>query len=97
MKSLNNNKKSRACVIVPDAVLNDTSMIDLRKHIVETGKSIGIISLLCKVFMPYTEAKTNILIFRNSPEPKTDSVFFYKVKNDGYTLTTRGRPKKYNK
>ena len=65
----------------------------LRRHIVETKKLIGIISLPCKVFMPYTEAKTSILIFRNNLSRDIDSVFFYKVKNDGYTLTTRRRPK----
>ncbi len=92
LKSLENNPNSRACVIVPDAVLNDTSMKDLREHIVRTGKLIGIISLPCGVFMPYTEAKTSILILRKNP-PKTQSVFFYKVRNDGFTLTTRRRPK----
>ena len=93
LKSLKDTSRSRACVIVPDAVLNDTSMVDLRRHIVETKKLIGIISLPCKVFMPYTEAKTSILIFRNNLSRDIDSVFFYKVKNDGYTLTTRRRPK----
>lgn len=38
LKSLKDTSQSRACVIVPDAVLNDTSMVDLRRHIVETKK-----------------------------------------------------------
>lgn len=83
--------KSRAAIIVPDAVLNDSSMSTLRELIVKNGQLRGIVSLPSKVFMPYTEAKTSILIFGSECAAKTEDVFIFKVKNDGYTLTTRRR------
>ena len=87
----NNNPYSRAAIIVPDAVLNDKSMKDLRKNIVSSGQLLGIVSLPSKVFLPYTEAKTSILIFGSKTNIPTENIFVYKVKNDGYTLTTRRR------
>ncbi len=84
--------KSRAAIIVPDAVLNDSSMSTLRELIVKNGQLRGIVSLPSKVFMPYTEAKTSILIFGSECAAKTENIFIFKVKNDGYTLTTRRRP-----
>ncbi|HEC2152247.1 TPA: N-6 DNA methylase [Staphylococcus delphini] len=87
-----NNPSSRAAVIVPDAVLNDSSMSPLREKIVKSGQLLGIVSLPSKVFMPYTEAKTSVLIFRSEAIVPNDDVFVFKVKNDGYTLTTRRRP-----
>ena len=87
----NNNPYSRAAIIVPDAVLNDKSMKDLRKTIVSSGQLLGIVSLPSKVFLPYTEAKTSILIFGSKTNIPTENIFVYKVKNDGYTLTTRRR------
>ena len=93
LKSLRkNNSKSRASIIVPDAVLNDRSMKDLREKIVKSGQLLGIVSLPSKVFEPYTEAKTSILVFGSEVNVPTEKVFFFKVKNDGFTLTKRRRP-----
>lgn len=82
---------SRAALIVPEVVLSDTSYMLLRKKIVESGQLIGIISLPSKVFLPYTEAKTSILLFGSENNIKNKDVFVFKVKNDGFTLTTRRR------
>ena len=93
LKSLKSNTpSSRAAVIVPDAVLHDSSMSLLREKIVKSGQLLGIVSLPSKVFMPYTEAKTSVLIFGSEATIPNDDVFVFKVKNDGYTLTTRRRP-----
>ncbi|AZQ42485.1 N-6 DNA methylase [Streptococcus periodonticum] len=93
LKSLKkSNSKSRASIIVPDAVLNDRSMKDLREKIVKSGQLLGLISLPSKVFEPYTEAKTSILVFGSEVNVPTEKVFFFKVKNDGFTLTKRRRP-----
>lgn len=93
LKSLKkSNSKSRASIIVPDAVLNDRSMKDLREKIVKSGQLLGVISLPSKVFEPYTEAKTSILVFGSEVNVPTEKVFFFKVKNDGFTLTKRRRP-----
>jgi restriction-modification protein len=93
LKSLKReNPHSRAAVIVPDSVLNDSSMIELRNKIVTSGQLLGIISLPSKVFEPYTEAKTSILIFGSEAAVAPDKIFIFKIKNDGYTLTKRRRP-----
>ena len=92
LKSLRKSKNSRASIIVPDAVLNDKSMKGLREKIVKSGQLLGIVSLPSKVFEPYTEAKTSILIFGSEVNAPTEKVFFFKVKNDGFTLTKRRRP-----
>lgn len=86
-----NSPKSRACVIVPEAVLNEKSLRELREAIVTSGQLLGIVSLPSKVFLPYTEAKTSILIFGSKSNVPTENIFVYKVENDGFTLTTRRR------
>lgn len=93
LKSLKKAKTtSRASIIVPDAVLNDSSMRKLREKIVSSGQLLGIVSLPSKVFEPYTEAKTSVLVFGSEANAPTENIFFFKVKNDGYTLTKRRRP-----
>lgn len=87
----NNNSNARAFIIVPEIVLNDKSLKDLREEIITTGQLLGIISLPSKVFLPYTEAKTSILIFGGKNIIKTSDIFVYKVENDGFTLTMRRR------
>lgn len=93
LKSLNSNINARAAVIVPEIVLNDVALKNLREYMIKNGNLKGVISLPSKVFMPYTEAKTSILILGGNNTPSNDRIFFYKVKNDGYTLTTRRRKK----
>lgn len=85
------NSNARACVIVPEIVLNDRVLKDIREKIVSSGQLMGIVSLPAKVFLPYTEAKTSILILGSENTVKTDDIFVYKVENDGFTLTTRRR------
>lgn len=83
---------ARAAIIVPEQVLGEPSLKALRKEIIENNLLEGIISLPPKVFLPYTESKTSILILKGKNSPKIDKIFFYKVRKDGYTLTTRRRP-----
>lgn len=84
--------KARAALIVPEAVLSDKSYKDLRKILVNSGQLLGIVSLPSKVFLPYTEAKTSILIFGSKNNVKNKKIFIFKVERDGYTLTTRRKP-----
>ena len=92
LKSMKSNSpKARACIIVPEAVLNEKGLKQLREKIVSSGQLLGIVSLPSKVFLPYTEAKTSILIFTAENNVPTDDIFVYKVENDGFTLTTRRR------
>ncbi len=88
VSSLINNIGSRAFIIVPEGVLNNAEMKDIRQYILDNNLLKGVISLPCGTFLPYTETKTSILCLNHNTNEK---VFFYKVRNDGFTLTTRRR------
>lgn len=83
---------ARAAIIVPEQVLGEPSIKELRKEMVKKNLLAGVISLPPKVFLPYTESKTSILILKGKNTPSSNKIFFYKVGKDGYTLTTRRRP-----
>ncbi len=83
---------ARASIIVPEGVLTTETYVLLREELVKGRWLDGIISLPPNVFLPYTEAKTSILMISGKAVTKNDDIYFYRVKNDGYTLTTRRRP-----
>ena len=76
----------RAAVIVPDGVLFGSSKAhqQLRKELVENNQLEGVVSLPSGVFKPYAGVSTAILFFTKGGE--TDSVWFYDLENDGFTL-----------
>ena len=78
----------RAAVIVPDGVLfgSSTAHKSLRKEIVENKKLQAVISMPSGVFKPYAGVSTAILVFTNSNSERTDKVWFYDMKTDGYSL-----------
>ncbi len=76
----------RAAVIVPDGVLFGTSNahVETRKIIVDQCKLEGIISMPSGVFKPYAGVSTAVLIFQKGGT--TDSVWFYDMEADGFSL-----------
>lgn len=78
----------RAAVIVPDGVLfgSSTAHKSLRKDLVENHKLQAVISMPSGVFKPYAGVSTAVLIFSKSNTDKTDKVWFYDMKTDGYSL-----------
>lgn len=74
----------RAAVIVPSGVIESDSAAHrlLRKKMVDENRLQGIIALPHWVFKPYASVATAILIFGKSG--RTDSVWFYRLENDGY-------------
>lgn len=78
----------RAAVIVPDGVLFGSSNAHkaLRKMIVEDHKLDGIVSMPSGVFKPYAGVSTAILLFTKTNSGGTDSVWFYDMKADGFSL-----------
>lgn len=80
----------RAGIIVPEGVIFQTgkAYIQLRKQLVNTAL-VGVISLPAGVFQPYSGVKTTILILDKELIQKTDSIFFAKVENDGFSLRTQ--------
>ena len=78
----------RAAVIVPDGVLFGSSKAhkELRRILVEEQKLDAVISLPGGVFKPYAGVSTAILIFTKTNSGGTDTVWFYDVDADGWSL-----------
>jgi type I restriction enzyme M protein len=78
----------RAAVIVPDGVLfgSSTAHKALRKMLVEDQKLDAVISLPGGVFKPYAGVSTAILLFTKTNSGGTDTVWFYDVAADGWSL-----------
>ena len=84
----------RAAVIVPDGVLFGSSNAhkELRRLLVEDQKLDAVISLPGGVFKPYAGVSTAILIFTRTNSGGTDSVWFYDVDADGWSLDDKRTP-----
>ena len=78
----------RCASIVPDGVLFGAGKAhtDIRKDIVENHRLEAIISMPSGVFKPYAGVSTAIIIFTKTGAGGTDNVWFYDMKNDGYSL-----------
>jgi type I restriction enzyme M protein len=78
----------RAAVIVPDGVLFGSSNAHktVRKILVEDQKLDGVVSLPSGVFKPYAGVSTSVLLFTKTNSGGTDSVWFYDVDADGWSL-----------
>ena len=83
----------RAGIIVPEGIIFQTGNAykTLRKKLVEDSL-VGVISLPAGVFQPYSGVKTSILILDKELHKKSDSIFFAKVENDGFSLGAQRRP-----
>lgn len=79
-------KGGRSATIVPDGVLFGSSKahLALRKMLVEENQLEAIISLPSGVFKPYAGVSTAIVVFTKGG--RTEDVFFYDVKADGFSL-----------
>lgn len=78
----------RCACIVPDGVLfgSSTAHKALRKELVENQRLEAVISMPSGVFKPYAGVSTGILIFTKTNHGGTDSVWFYDMKADGFSL-----------
>ncbi|TVQ26885.1 MAG: SAM-dependent DNA methyltransferase [Spirochaetaceae bacterium] len=84
----------RAAVIVPDGVLFGSSNAhkSLRKMLVEDQKLDAVISMPSGVFKPYAGVSTAILFFTKTSSGGTDSVWFYDMQSDGFSLDDKRSP-----
>jgi type I restriction enzyme M protein len=89
--------KGRAGIIIPEGIIfqNNIAYSQLRKTLVEKSL-IGVISLPAGVFQPYSAVKTNILILDKKLAKTKKTIFFSKVNNDGFSLSTQRNPIKEN-
>lgn len=84
----------RTACIVPDGVLFGSSNAHkaIRKEIIENNKLKAVISMPSGVFKPYAGVSTAILIFEKTGYGGTDNVWFYDMKNDGFSLDDKRSP-----
>jgi len=84
----------RAAVIVPEGVLFGSSKAhkELRRMLVEDQKLDAVISLPSGVFKPYAGVSTAILLFTKTNSGGTDTVWFYDVDADGWSLDDKRTP-----
>jgi type I restriction enzyme M protein len=84
----------RAAVIVPDGVLFGSSKAhkELRRLLVEEQKLDAVVSLPSGVFKPYAGVSTAILLFTKTNSGGTDTVWFYDVDADGWSLDDKRTP-----
>jgi type I restriction enzyme M protein len=75
-----------AAVVVPQGVLFGSSkaFVEARKIMVEKSELKAVITMPSGVFKPYAGVSTAILLFTKGSE--TNTVWFYDMQNDGYTL-----------
>jgi len=91
-------KGGTACVIVPQGVLfgSGKAFKDLRQLLVERCDLKAVVTMPSGVFKPYAGVSTAILLFTKAYGPKeavnkpaTESVWFYQMDADGYSLDDR--------
>ncbi|GAB2596365.1 type I restriction-modification system subunit M [Spirosoma areae] len=84
----------RAAVIVPDGVLFGSSKAhqQLRRELVEKHRLQAVISMPSGVFKPYAGVSTAVLVFTKTGSGGTDSVWFYDMRADGYSLDDKRTP-----
>lgn len=84
----------RSATIVPDGVLFGSTKAhkELRKKLVEEQKLDAVVKLPSGVFKPYAGVSTAILFFTKTKIGGTDQVWFYDVRNDGFSLDDKRAP-----
>lgn len=87
----------KAAVIIPEGVLfgGSKAQKQAREILLKNNQLEAVISLPAGAFKPYTGVKTAILVFtkveENSPRWHTERVWFFELKNDGYSLDDNRR------
>lgn len=81
----------RCASIVPDGVLFGTTKAHkaLRENLVDKQHLQAVISMPGGVFQPYAGVSTAILVFTKTNSGGTESVWFYDMKADGFSLDQR--------
>jgi len=82
----------RCAVIVPDGVLfgSSNAHVAVRTALVEENQLEAVVKLPSGVFKPYAGVATAVLMFRKGG--RTDHVWFYDVRADGFSLDDKRDP-----
>jgi len=84
----------RVATVMLEGLLFNENYEELRRDLVEKYRLEAIFSLPAGVFLPYSGAKTDILVFRrpDKGEKTTDKVLFFNINSDGYELKPTRKP-----
>ncbi len=88
----------RCAVIIPDGVLFGSSAAHkkIRRTLIEQQRLEAVISMPSGVFKPYAGVSTAVLIFTKTNNGGTDTVWFYDMQADGFSLDDKRAPIKEN-
>jgi type I restriction enzyme M protein len=88
----------RAASIVPQGVLFGSSKahVGVRRELVENQKLLAVVSMPSGIFLPYSGVATAVLAFVKTDHGGTDSVWFYNMEADGFSLDQKREPVKEN-
>ena len=93
----------RCMTIVPDGVLfgSDNGHKNLRIELIDKQRLIGVVSMPNGIFSAPSKkgsaskgagVKTSFIIFEKTDKGGTDNVWFYDMKNDGFSLDAKRQP-----
>lgn len=83
--------KGVASVIIPEGLLFRGGLYEqTRKYLLEKCNLQSVIALPAGVFLPYTDVKTDILVFKKGK--RTQKTWFYEISNDGFELNKNRKP-----
>ncbi|MFP3144925.1 MAG: N-6 DNA methylase [Caldisphaera sp.] len=84
----------RVATVMLEGLLFNENYEGIRRDLVDKFKIEAVFSLPAGVFLPYSGAKTDILVFRrpNKGEKTTDKVLFFNIESDGYELKPTRKP-----
>ncbi len=86
----------RCAVIIPDGVLFGSSGAhkQIRQTLIEQQRLEAVISMPSGVFKPYAGVSTAVLVFTKTNNGGTDTVWFYDMRADGFSLDDKRAPVK---
>jgi len=88
----------KCCIILPDGVLENPSLKNLRQEFLEKCNIFAIISLPIFAFAPYTKEKTYAVFFEKKNEAVTkiqkEPIWMYIIDNDGLANSDKRFPTK---
>jgi len=92
------NDGGKACIVLPDGVLENPSLLKLRQELLERCEIISIISLPKFAFAPYTKEKTYAVYLRKKNKSITRKqnkpIWMYIIDNDGLANSDKRFPTK---
>lgn len=90
------NIGGRCAVIIPDGVLFGSSGAhkQIRRTLIEQQRLEAVISMPSGVFKPYAGVSTAVLVFTKTNNGGTDTVWFYDMRSDGFSLDDKRAPVK---